>query len=132
MLKNVSMLKALRPYAPALFLLCAVLVLIFAPNLAHATETGAGSLPFEEPLQKLKDAISGPVAFVISLIGIVAAGAVLIFGGEMSGFLRTLVFLVLVIAIIVNAGTLITFIKSDAATIASLIDYSVGTFRAVS
>jgi type IV secretion system protein TrbC len=133
MFKNASLLQTLRPYAPAIFLLSAVLVLMLMPDLAHATDTGGDeNLPFLDPLRRLKDAMSGPVAFVISLIGIVAAGAVLIFGGEMSGFLRTLVFLVLVIAIIVNASTLIEFIKSGAATIASLTNYPVGTFRVVS
>lgn len=114
MFKNTYMARSLRPYMPALFLLCAVLVLMFLPDLAHASgdDTPQG-LPFEGALEKLKNSISGPVAFAVSLIGIIAAGAVLIFGGEMSGFLRTLVFLVLVIAIIINASNIIDLVKTS-------------------
>lgn len=43
------------------------------------------------------------MAFSISIIGIVVAGAVLIFGGELNAFFRTLIFLVLVMALIVGA-----------------------------
>jgi type IV secretion system protein VirB2 len=63
------------------------------------------------------------------LVGIVAAGAVLIFGGEMSGFLRTLVFLVLVIALIVNAGGLIKIMSGDGAMIAAQVEHSLSMLR---
>jgi type IV secretion system protein VirB2 len=124
MFKN-AYLIALRPYMPALFLLCGVLVLMVLPELAHASgsDTPQG-LPFESGLEKLKNSISGPVAFAVSLIGIVAAGAVLIFGGEMSGFLRTLVFLVLVIAVIVNASNLIDLVKTNGSMVAVKLEYA--------
>jgi type IV secretory pathway VirB2 component (pilin) len=96
-----------------------MIVLLAMPHVAHATTDGQGQdLPFEGPLKKLKDSISGPVAFSISLIGIIAAGAVLIFGGEMSGFIRTMVFLVLVIAIITNASGIMKIMSGDGALIA--------------
>jgi type IV secretion system protein VirB2 len=127
MFKNVSLFQTLRPYAPAFFLLCAVLVLMLLPDMAHASATS--DLPFTDGLEKLKGAISGPVAFGISLVGIIAAGAMLIFGGEMSGFLRTLVFLVLVIAIIVNASNIIVALGGNAAMIAAQVEQSIGAIR---
>jgi type IV secretion system protein VirB2 len=103
-----------------LVLLALVLSLLSLPTLALANATGGG-LPYEDGLKKLTESIKGPVAFAISLIGIVAAGAALIFGGEMSGFLRTMIFLVLVIAIIVNASNLISFVGGDSALVADAI-----------
>ena len=40
---------------------------------------------------------------LLSIIGIVVAGGVLIFGGELNGFFRTLIFIVLVMALLVGA-----------------------------
>lgn len=131
MFKNVSLPKAMLPYAPAFFLLCAALVLMLLPDMAHATPAGE-ALPFTSGLEKLQAAIEGPVAFGISLVGIIAAGAVLIFGGEMSGFLRTLVFLVLVICIIVNANKIIKSLGGDAVTIAAKIEQPISAIRGVS
>jgi type IV secretion system protein VirB2 len=132
MFNNVSAYQVLRSYTPFLLLLCAVMVLLLMPDIAHATtENNTQNLPFEEPLQKLKNSLTGPVAFGISLVGIVAAGAVLIFGGEMSGFLRTLVFLVLVIALIVNAGGLIKIMSGDGAMIAAQVEHSLRMLRGV-
>ena len=47
--------------------------------------------------------MTGPVAFTIALIGIVVAGGVMIFGGELNSFFRTLIFIVLVMALLIGA-----------------------------
>lgn len=92
--------------------------MIFMPVHAFASEGTGGGLPFEAPLVNLKNSLTGPVAFTVSIIGIVVAGAVLIFGGDLNGFVRTLVFLVLVIAIIVGANTLMSGLFNKGAEIA--------------
>src|SRR5215475_6308927 len=89
------------------------LVLMFAlllPVAAHAA-TGGGGLPWETPLQTLGNSISGPVAYGLSLIGLVVSGGVLIFmGGELNHFARIVVQCVLVISfIIAGKNTLSTF-----------------------
>lgn len=84
-----------------------LMLLLVLPIDAFASETGSG-LPFEEPLTKLKDSLTGPVAFAISVIGVVAAGAMLIFGGDMNGFMRSMVFLVLVIGLIVGSSSILS------------------------
>jgi len=130
MFKNIPAYQALRPYLPLIFLLCAAVVLTLMPDVAHAVDDSKKQgLPFEDPLAKLRDTLTGPVAFAISLVGIVAAGAVLIFGGEMSGFLRTIVFLVLVIALVVNAGGLIKIMSGDGAMIAAQVEHSLRMLR---
>jgi type IV secretion system protein VirB2 len=77
-----------------------ILALLVSPA---AASTGGGSLPWETPLQTIADSITGPVAYAISLIGIVVAGAILVWGGEINEFARRMIMLVLVISLIVFA-----------------------------
>ena len=82
--------------------LLTVLVLSIVPD-AMASEGSAGALPYESWLTQLRNSVTGPVAFALSIIGIVVAGGVLIFGGDLNAFFRTLIFLVLVMALLVGA-----------------------------
>jgi type IV secretion system protein VirB2 len=77
------------------------------PTLALASSAG-GSLPWDGPLTTLKNDITGPVAFTISLLAMVACGAALLFGGEINEFVRRLIMLVLVAAFIVSVSNLAT------------------------
>jgi type IV secretory pathway VirB2 component (pilin) len=90
----------------AVFYVAAALLLgalLMAPHLALASEGTGGSLPYESWLTNLRNSVTGPVAFALSIIGIVIAGGVLIFGGDLNAFFRTLVFIVLVMALLVGA-----------------------------
>jgi type IV secretory pathway VirB2 component (pilin) len=75
------------------------------PDAARAASAG-GSLPWDTPLTTLKNDITGPVAFTISLLAMVAAGAALIFGGEINEFVRRIIMLVLVASFIVGVTNL--------------------------
>jgi len=87
-------------------------VLLTLPSMALAF-AGDKTLPYEEGLGVLYTSLTGPVPFAISLVGIVACGAMLIFGGEISGFMRTLVFIVLVVAVIVQATSIVGMLGGD-------------------
>ena len=95
-----------------------VLWVITMPNEVYAAGTAGGGLPYESALTRLRASITGPVAFTLSLIGIVGAAGVLIFGGELTGFLRMMVFLVLLIAILVGAQNVLTTLFAAGAEIA--------------
>ena len=98
-----------------------LLLMLFAfmlPHEAYAAGTAGGGLPYESALTRLRASITGPVAFTLSLIGIVGAAGVLIFGGELTGFLRMMVFLVLLIAILVGAQNVLTTLFAAGAEIA--------------
>lgn len=103
------------------FLLFAV-VAVFLPDMALATEGTGGSLPYEGWLTNLRNSVTGPVAFTLSVVGIVVAGGVLIFGGELNAFFRTLIFLVLVMALIVGVNNVMTTFFGRGAEITSAID----------
>jgi len=86
-----------------------LVVCVFASETALAAGQGgsAQGLPWEGPLEMLKNSISGPVAFVIALLGIIACGATLIWGGEISEFTRRIIYVVLVICLIVFANSML-------------------------
>lgn len=93
-----------RNWLPFL-LFAAVLAVSFHPLAAHASSAG-GSLPWDTPLTTLKNDITGPVAFTICLLAMVACGAALVFGGEINEFIRRIIMLVLVCAFIVGVTNL--------------------------
>ncbi len=94
-------------------------VFIVAPQHAFASEGTGGSLPYESWLTNLRASVTGPVAFALSIIGIVVAGGVLIFGGDLNGFFRTLIFLVLVMALLVGAQNVMSTFFGRGAEIAA-------------
>ena len=83
-------------------------IVLFAPELALASVGGGGGLPYETWLVSLRNSVTGPVAFTLSIIGIVVAGGILIFGGELNAFFRTLIFIVLVMALLIGAQNIMT------------------------
>lgn len=86
----------------------AVALILILPESAFASVGTGGALPYESWLVNLRNSVTGPVAFTFSLIGIVVAGAVLIFGGELNAFFRSLIFIVLVMALLVGAQNIMT------------------------
>jgi type IV secretory pathway VirB2 component (pilin) len=97
-------------------------VLLLAPQHAIASEGSGGSLPYETWLANLRNSVTGPVAFALSIIGIVVAGGVLIFGGDLNGFFRTMIFLVLVMALLIGAQNIMGTFFGRGAEIAALND----------
>lgn len=107
-------------HAVVIGLLLAVLAAIAAaPGDAHAAVGTGGSLPYESWLTNLRNSVTGPVAFTLSMIGIVVAGGILIFGGELNAFFRTLIFIVLVMALLVGAQNMMTTFFGRGAVIAA-------------
>jgi type IV secretory pathway VirB2 component (pilin) len=96
---------------PSLLVISGFLILGFSlvpVESAWASVGSGGGLPYEGWLTQLRNSVTGPVAFTVSIIGIVVAGAGLIFGGELNAFFRTLFFLVLVMALIIGANNLLS------------------------
>lgn len=94
-------------------------MLIFSASDALASVGTGGDLPYESWLESLRNSVTGPVAFTLSLVGIVVAGGVLVFGGDLNGFFRTLIFLVLIMALIIGANNIMsTFFGKGAVIIA--------------
>lgn len=90
-------------------------VLTGAANAAYAADTAASALPYESWLKTIQKSMTGPVAYSVSLIGIVACGATLIFaGGEISRFMRSIIYLVMVMGLLIGANTMMTSLFNGA------------------
>jgi type IV secretion system protein VirB2 len=90
----------------SLLLIALVLLAATHPHAALGWAAGCGSLPWDAPLTTLKNDITGPVAFTISLLAMVACGAALVFGGEIHEFVRRIIMLVLVVSFIAGVTNL--------------------------
>jgi type IV secretion system protein VirB2 len=103
--------------AVTLAVLLALCALSVDPALATTGTGSTGGLPWESPLNTIRDSLKGPVALAISLIGIVVTGAMLIFGGEINEFARRVIMLVLVVALLVQANSLLTNLFTSGAVL---------------
>ncbi len=103
----------------SMLLLAAVLV----TEPALAASSAGGGLPFDTWLTKVTNSITGPFAFTVSIVGIVAAGAMLIFGGDMSGFMKTLIFIVLVLSFVIAAKNTLSTLTGTSAVITKPVQF---------
>ena len=108
------------PFRTRLFLLIILLLLCTLPHLCWASTSDGGALPYEAWLTKLQSSVTGPVAFSISIIGLVVAGSVMIFGGDLNSFFRSMIFLVLVMALLVGAQNIMSSFFGHGALIDTL------------
>ncbi|WP_017167346.1 TrbC/VirB2 family protein [Xanthomonas phaseoli] len=104
----------------ALLILGVALLLLIVAHPAFASNTSGGGLPFDDWFTKIRQSVTGPFAFTASIVGLVGAGATLIFGGDMNGFLRTLIFIVLVLCFLVASQNTIAAITGQGAEITAL------------
>ena len=109
-----------RGTSSILTLACLLAIFFLAVSgQAQASEGIGGTLPYESWLMNLRNSVTGPVAFTLSMVGIVVAGGALVMGGDLSGFFRTLVFIVLVLAFLVGAQNMMSNFFGRGAEIAA-------------
>lgn len=94
-----------------------MLILAFITNPSFASATAGSGMPYEAWLTKLVNSISGPYAYAVSIIGLVATGSALIFGGDLNGVMRAIIYIVMVLSLIIGAKA---FISSATGTGAQL------------
>ncbi|MDD7805287.1 MAG: TrbC/VirB2 family protein [Endozoicomonas sp. (ex Botrylloides leachii)] len=117
---NTKVLK-LGAHTKVLWLLLVTLIaLLFISNDAMASVGHGGGLPYENWLKDLRSSITGPVAFTLAIIGIVGTGGALIFGGDLNHFLRSSIFLVLIMALIIAAQNIMEGLFGHGAEIAMI------------
>ncbi|GAA2830600.1 type IV secretion system protein VirB2 [Aminobacter aminovorans] len=83
-----------------------------------AFASSGGGLPWEAPLQRIQQSITGPVAGFIALAAVAVAGGMLIFGGELNDFARRLMYVVLVAGILLGATQIVALFGATGASIA--------------
>ena len=112
-----------------LFVFAVTLLFLMVTHSAWAANTSGGGLPSDEWFTKLQKSVTGPWAFTFAIVGIVGAGATLIFGGDINSFLRTIIFLVLVLSFIVAAQGMLTAITGQSAEVAEILPSSCHFFQ---
>jgi type IV secretory pathway VirB2 component (pilin) len=111
-------MERLTRFAPLLFI-ALIVGLAFIPASAHASAGAGGGLPYEAWYEKLRSSVTGPVAFTVSIVAMVGAGATLIFqAGELSTFLRTMLYIALVMALLVGVQNMMSGFFGKGAEIA--------------
>jgi type IV secretion system protein TrbC len=96
----------------------ALFLIVGVSESALAAATAGGGLPFDSWLTKVEQSITGPFAFGVSVLGMAGAGAMLIFGGsEINAFLRSLIYVVLVLSMIIAAKNMVSTITGVGAEI---------------
>lgn len=100
-----------------LFLTIPVVAVAAITAASPAFASSGGSLPWEGPLEKIQESITGPVAGYIALAAVAIAGGMLIFGGELNDFARRLMYVVLVAGILLGATTIVGLFGATGASI---------------
>lgn len=73
-----------------------------AAALTSPAFAGGSSLPWDGPMETLRNNLTGPFAASVSVVAFVAAGVALIFGGEdMSAIAKRILYVVLGVCIVV-------------------------------
>lgn len=102
------------------FLALTLLALFMWPHAAFASTSGGG-LPYESYLTNIRESATGPIAYAFAVVGIVVAGGALVMGGDLNGFARALLLLVLVASLLVGANAVLSSISGGGATVAALV-----------
>ena len=121
MLIKVKRTRRLRHRAALLYSGVITAALMMPASAWATTAAGSGGgMPWESPLGKLQSSISGPIAYALALAGVIGAGGALIFGGDMNGFLRTVIVLVGFIALLISAPSVLSSFSSSGAVIGDM------------
>lgn len=93
-------------------------MVLFLPALGFA-DTATGGLEWEGVFETVVDSLTGPLAFGVAVVGMVATGAALIFGGEISGVLKSVIGVVFAACVMLLAGPVLRTLFPAAETLPS-------------
>jgi type IV secretory pathway VirB2 component (pilin) len=88
------------------------------PGTALAAGTGGGGgMPWDGPLQDITNSLTGPVAMTIAIGAFFVAGAILVFGEDMSAFVRRLLMVVIAVCLLVFGNKFLSAMGITGATV---------------
>jgi type IV secretion system protein VirB2 len=102
----------------SLLFLSGLFVVLGMAETAEAGETSSGtSMPWESPLEKISKSLTGPVARALCLIMVVVSVGVLMFGGDLAGWARSVAFMALAGGLIGGAGNFLNLLNVTGALV---------------
>ena len=84
------------------------LSLLAAAAALNAFAAGTGGLPWEAPLERIGDSITGPVAYGLTIGGIAVSGGTMMYHGDLGEFGKRAAQVVLVGSTCCFAGQIVT------------------------
>lgn len=112
-------MKKIKPYLPLLILL---VFMVFAVGSAEATSAFTATKrtwPWDAFLKSVAMELTGPLPFVIGIIGVAVACFALIGGYSHGAAMQKMFVIILAVSIALSAGTIMEWITSDSGGSAS-------------
>lgn len=91
--------------------------LLFLPEVAMAAAAAGGGMPYSTGLTTFRTSVTGEIAGIICLIGVIGAVAAYLFQGMLDGLMMSVVRIVIGTCIIGGAATFLTAIGVTGAII---------------
>lgn len=85
-----------------------MVLLLFAPSLYASTMGGLSF--FSGPMEAITASFTGPITRTVSIVAFVGTFGMLMFGADLTGFAKTLTWLVLICTALINVIPLFDFI----------------------
>lgn len=96
------------------FMALTILFVLIADSAAYATTTDG--LEYETALKTFSSSITGPVAFFIAIIAMAASGFGIVFGGELTGWIKIACGIICIVGFIVFSSNIFQTLYSDVST----------------
>ena len=87
---------------------------------AHAAATG-GLSRLEGPITTISKSLTGPGSLAVGLIGMMIAGGMLVFGGELGDWGKRMTYLGLVLALLLTANQFIPQLFPNASAVVAVV-----------
>lgn len=89
------------------------IVCVLALVVASASVMAAGTqFPWDSPLAKLSQNLTGSTSSSIALIGLFVAGGALVFGGDLGDFAKRVTWMTLAISLMLSGGAFINILSN--------------------
>jgi type IV secretory pathway VirB2 component (pilin) len=92
---------------------CGLMFMNGMTTLAQTT-----GMPWETPLAKVRDSLTGPVAYSVVIISIVVAGILAYINRQTEGIFHTIIGIIIVAALIFGAVTIVNMVFPSASGLA--------------
>ena len=99
-----------KPFARDHLVLFVALVFITLLYVGSALAGTGPDMPWDSGLDKIVKNLTGKTALAIGVLAMFAAAAALVFGGEMSEFVRRIILMILAVALMVSGTSLLNIL----------------------
>lgn len=88
------------------------------PHIAHAAAAGGGTMPWDSPLTNIKNDLTGPTAFILSLVGIFCCLVPMLWGSEINHVVRGVIVCIFIVSVLTGIASAATMFGIAGAVVA--------------